>query len=149
MKELFTLDDLSTMTMLSTRTLRNYISQGFLNGKKEDGMWRFTAEEVDAFLKEDFVNQSIQSKKNGIVYRYMCDQEKEDNSVCSIIDYPNINNKDAETIRERMIELVNSNQYGRIAFSYAFREKKKQVRIILVGEIRLICSLMNDYNAMT
>ena len=33
MKEFFTIDDLSVMTMLSTRTLRNYITKNFLSGK--------------------------------------------------------------------------------------------------------------------
>lgn len=72
MKEYFTINDLSTMTMLSTRTIRNYITQGFLNGEKIEGVWRFTTEDIDTFLQENYVNQSIQSKRNGIVFNYMC-----------------------------------------------------------------------------
>jgi DNA-binding transcriptional MerR regulator len=49
MKEFFTIDDLSTITMLSTRTLRNYITQGFLDGEKIDGAWRFTSEDIETF----------------------------------------------------------------------------------------------------
>lgn len=40
MKELSTIDDLSTITMLSTRTVRNYFTQGFLNSNKIDGIWK-------------------------------------------------------------------------------------------------------------
>lgn len=149
MKEFFTIDDLSTMTMLSTRTLRNYITQGFLDGEKIDGVWRFTTEDIETFLKEDFVNQSIQSKKNGIVFNYMSNDVKNESSVCSIYDFANIENDEAENICKRMIELVNSNQYGKVTFSYSFNGKKKMVRIILTGTIIKIHTLMNDFNTLS
>lgn len=149
MKELFTIEDLSIMTMLSTRTLRNYIAQGFLYGKKIEGAWRFTAEDVETFFKEVFVNQSIQSKKNGIVFNYMSNDAIEENSVCSIYDYTNIERDEAETICKRMMGLVNSNQYGKVMFSYSFNDKRKRVRIILTGAIMNICTLMNDFNALS
>jgi hypothetical protein len=149
MKELFTIEDLSIMTMLSTRTLRNYIAQGFLCGEKVEGAWRFTAEDLETFFKEDFVNQSIQSKKNGIVYNYLSNDAKEENSVCSIYDYTNIERDEAEIICKRMVGLVNSNQYGKVMFSYSFNDKKKRVRIILTGAIMKICTLMNDFNTLS
>lgn len=148
MKEFFTIEDLSTMTMLSTRTLRNYITQGFLDGEKIDGAWRFTTEDIETFLNEDFVNQSIQSKKNSIIFNYMSNDVKNENSVCSIYDYTNIQNDEAENICKRMIELVNSNQYGKVTFSYSFNGKKKIVRIILTGAITKVNALINDFNTL-
>ncbi|QHQ63130.1 hypothetical protein Ana3638_22075 [Anaerocolumna sedimenticola] len=145
MKEYFTIDDLSVMTMLSTRTLRNYIIQGFLSGEKVDGVWRFTANDIEKFLKVDFVNQSVQSKKNGIVFYYLSNEVKNENSVCSIYDYSDVENEEAENICNRMIELVNSNQYGKVTFSYSYNGKKKMVRIILIGTIIKIHTLMNDF----
>ena len=149
MKEFFTIEDLATMTMLSTRTLRNYITQGFLEGEKIDGAWRFTTEDIESFFNEDFVKQSIQSKKNGIIYDYISNEVKNENSVCSIYDYTNIEKDEAENICKRMIELVNSNQYGKVTFSYSFNNKKKIVRIILTGAISNMNALINDFNNLS
>lgn len=148
MKELYTIEDLSVMTMMSTRTLRNYIAQGFLDGEKMDGAWRFTNEDIETFLNEDFVKQSIQSKKNGIVFNYMTDTKSE-NSVCVIYDYVNINKEEAENNCEIMVELVNSNQYGKIMFSFSFEGKNNSARIILTGTTRNINALMTKFNSMT
>jgi hypothetical protein len=148
MKEYFTIDDLATMTMLSTRTLRNYIKLGFLEGEKPDGCWKFTAEEIAAFLKNDFVKQSIQSKKNGIIFDYMANDVKQEDMVCSIYDYNDVNQEEAEKMCTNMLELVNSNQYGNVRFSYEYDDKKKMVRVILTGSTNGIHNLMNQYVAM-
>jgi hypothetical protein len=95
------------------------------------------------------VNQSIQGKKNGIIFNYMSNDVKIENSVCSIYDYINIEKDEAESICKKMIELVNSNQYGKVIFSYSFNGKKKIVRIILTGAIIKIDALMNDFNSLS
>lgn len=146
MKEIFTINDLAAMTMLSTRTLRNYIKQGFLTGEKVNGVWNFTAKDIDSFLKNRFINQNIQSKKNSIVYDYMAEDVKKENMVCSVYDYPGIEKEEAESIRNRILQLVNSDPYGSITFSYTYKGKTKMVRIILAGTTAGIHTLMNDFN---
>jgi hypothetical protein len=148
MKDYFTIDDLATMTMLSTRTLRNYIKLGFLEGEKPDGIWKFTEEEIGAFLKNDFVRQSIQSKKNGIVFDFMANDVKQDDMVCSIYDYNEVDQEEADKICTNMLGLVNSNQYGNLRFSFEYNDKKKMVRVILTGSTNGIHSLMNQYVTM-
>ena len=37
MERMYTLNDLALMTGFTTRTLRNYLTQGLLKGKKENG----------------------------------------------------------------------------------------------------------------
>ena len=125
MKEFFTIDDLSTITMLSARTLRNYIAQGFLAGEKINGAWRFTSEDIEALLNEDFVRQSVQSKNNGIVYDYLLNEAKDESSICSIYDYTDMDPNEAEIICNRMLYLINTNNYGTIKFSYSYKKKKK------------------------
>jgi hypothetical protein len=146
MKEFFTIDDLATMTMLSTRTLRNYIKQGFFDGEKIDGVWKFTTEDIDRILKNDFINQSIQSKKNGIVYEYMANDIKLVNTVCSIYDYNNIGNEEAKRMCSIIMELINTNQYDSLKFSYSYNQKTKMVRIILTGTTNGIYNLMNTFS---
>lgn len=145
MKEYYTIDELATMTMLTTRTLRNYISQGLLKGNKVDGAWRFSAEDIDSFFNEESIIQSIQSKKNGMIYDYLLNDTKIDNMVCSLYDYANLKPDDAEKIYEKTVTLVNSNKYGNIRFSYSYNGKKKIARIILIGNIIEIHNLMTEF----
>lgn len=132
MKEFYNIEEVAVMTMLSTRTIRNYIKQGFLDGEKIEGVWQFTAEDIEAFFKNDYVRQSIQTKKNAMVYDYMIDNTKAKASVCSIYDYPVADGKEAEAIYKKLEERINSNEYGSLKFSYEYH--KKMVRIILVGD---------------
>ena len=148
MKEYYSIDDLATMTMLTTRTLRNYISQGLLHGEKEAGGWRFSIDHLDAFFKEPSVAQSIQSKKCGMVYEFMSNDIKQEDLACSLYDYPKKSSDEAEAIYERLVNLINSNQYSPIRFSYAYNRKKEMVRIILIGNPFDIHKLMTDYYAL-
>ena len=44
--ESYTIGQVVMMTGLTDRTIRNYLSLGFLEGEKPDGQWRFTAEQL-------------------------------------------------------------------------------------------------------
>lgn len=136
------------MTMLTTRTLRNYITQGLLQGEKEAGAWRFSSDHLDAFFKEPSVTQSIQSKKNGLIYDFISNDIKHENMVCSMYDYPKKSSADVEAIYEKLVNLINSNHYGPIRFSYAYNRKKEMVRIILIGDPIEIHKLMTEYYAL-
>ncbi len=46
MDKYYTLNELATITGLTTRTLRNHLKSNILNGEKIDGIWQFTEEEL-------------------------------------------------------------------------------------------------------
>ncbi|MGM8370207.1 helix-turn-helix domain-containing protein, partial (plasmid) [Clostridium perfringens] len=41
-EKLYTIEDIAKMTRLTSRTIRNYLKDGILEGKKIGGQWRFT-----------------------------------------------------------------------------------------------------------
>ena len=63
MKTIYSIDDISKMTMLSTRTIRNYIKLGLLNGSKTNGYWQFTSDDISKFMNNDYVTQSLNTKR--------------------------------------------------------------------------------------
>ena len=63
MKDTFNIEDMALITGLSTRTIRSYIADGFLEGDKSSGAWQFTPEQVDAFLQNKTVLPTLRSKK--------------------------------------------------------------------------------------
>lgn len=143
MKELFSIDDLATMTMLSTRTLRTYIKQGFLNGQKIDNTWQFTTLDIDNFLQNSFVQQSVQTKRNGLVYDYLLNTHNLGASVCSIYDYPVKDGTEAIALQQSFIQKINSAHYQDLKFSYAYH--KNVVRIILIGNPTEISKLIQNH----
>ena len=74
------------MTGFTTRTLRTYLNKGLLNGKKEDGVWLFTAEDLDKFFNEPFVNEGVRIKRNSIVFDFLADQKKSTDRACVVLD---------------------------------------------------------------
>ncbi len=51
MKEHYTIQDVALITGLTDRTLRNHLSQGNLMGEKKGGIWQFTLQQVNDFIK--------------------------------------------------------------------------------------------------
>lgn len=88
MKDTFSIDDMALITGLSTRTIRSYIADGFLAGDKSSGAWRFTAEQVYAFLQNKAVRPALRAKKNAIVYDFMGAPHKEQDMMCVVLDLP-------------------------------------------------------------
>lgn len=141
-KEYYSITDIAIMTRLSTRTIRTYIKNGFLNGTKRDGMWVFSENEVGKFLSEPFVSQSIQIKYDSIVRDFMNIKQKNINSVCSIFDYLVKSNEEAELLCDKIIEQIISKQYGKINFSFSYNQKINIARVIISGETELVLKMM-------
>lgn len=141
-KEYYTITDIAEMTGLSTRTIRNYIKNGLLSGNKKDRTWIFNENQISQFFLEPFVRQSIQIKNDSIVHDYMINTQKKVNSVCSIFDYVIENNEDAMLLCKKIIEHINSKQYGEIKFSFQYDDKSKIARVIITGETELILNMM-------
>jgi len=88
MEEKYSLNDLALMTGFTTRTLRNYLNQGLLNGEKHNGMWRFTAAEIDRFLREPFVKEGLRIKHNSTIFDFVANRNKTQERSCVILDIP-------------------------------------------------------------
>jgi len=141
-KEYYSITDIAMITSLSTRTIRTYIKNGLLKGSKKDGAWIFSEGEVEKFLHEPFVNQSIQIKRDSIVRDFINNKKKSVNSVCSIFDYLVKNSEEAEPLCNKIIEQINSNQYGEISFSFNYDSKINIARVIISGETELILKMI-------
>ncbi|MBQ9562164.1 MAG: MerR family transcriptional regulator [Lachnospiraceae bacterium] len=87
MEGTYNINDLALMTGFTTRTLRTYLKEGLLKGEKVNGIWQFSAEEIDRFFREPFVKEGLRIKRSGQVFDFMADQPKAARS-CVILDIP-------------------------------------------------------------
>jgi len=85
-KEFYTINELAKITGFTTRSLRNFIQMGHLDGEKIDGIWQFSSEQIGSFIGNPNIAPGIKSKNNSVVYDFMSDTNKQENQICSILD---------------------------------------------------------------
>ncbi len=136
----YDLNEVATMSGLSTRTLRNYLSQGFLKGDKTDGTWRFTVEDIERFFAEPFVKESLRIKRTAAVFDFLADRKKETEQTCVILDIPSSLKKGNEIAEFfcRQIENVSG-------IDFRYDRDGGCGRIILYGAAESVATLMKAY----
>ena len=147
-EKLYTVDDIAQMTGLTSRTIRNYIKDGRLNGKKIGVQWRFTKEDINELFKEQDFTDSVEKAKNQLVIDYINAKEIKDISSCTIVDYPCSNSEEMESLCNKVLDIINEyKKTGFIKFSYQYFEEYKKARFIIIGEIEWVQKLLNTINA--
>lgn len=139
-EELYLISHITLITGLSDRTIRNYIASGILKGEKINGIWHFTQEEVDAFIKNPAVRPSIVAKNNSVVYDFMLNDSKKEEETCVILDLPKC---DIKETAEFFCYGISNGDYKDINFS--FDGNYKTPRIILRGRPSDVFGLIGDY----
>lgn len=140
MEKYYSINDLSEMTGLSDRTIRNYIKAGLLVGEKIDGAWKFTAENYGDFITNPNVFPSIRAKKNALVYDFMLDTKKKEAEICSIIDIP-AEHSEAMAIAKFFCDAANETE----GVSMNFEHKGKFARVMVSGEAEEVVRIISEF----
>ena len=138
--EYYLINHLVLFTGLTDRTIRNYISAGILEGEKINGLWHFTAEQVESFVSHPSVRPSILAKNNSAVYDFLLDNKKNQCEICIILDIPE--NK-PEKIAEHFCYRISNGNFQNIRFS--FDGVEEVCRIILKGNAAEVLQLVNGF----
>ena len=140
MNGIYNLNELAMMTGFTTRTLRNYLTQGLLKGAKNNGTWQFTAEDVEDFFNEPFVKESLRIKRNSNVYDFLADMRKKTARTCVILDIPATLSK-GNAISAFFCEQMNN--ASDVVFTYDWN--KGNSRVILSGAEDQIAKMLKAY----
>ena len=127
-------------TGLTDRTIRNYIASGILQGEKIDGLWHFTPEQVEDFIRRPAVRPSILAKNNGLVYDFLLNDRKTGPEACVILDIPGVEKK---KLAEYFCYHISESNYQNIRFS--FDGVGHTPRVILKGDTWEVLRLVNAY----
>ena len=136
----YNLNDLALMTGFTTRTLRNYLNQRLLNGEKTNGMWQFTAEEIDRFFRDPFVKEGLRIKRSSIVFDFMADRSKKQERSCIILDIP-ASVKKGNEISAFFCDRIND--VSDVVFNYGW--DNGICRVILSGAADSVSYIMKSY----
>lgn len=136
----FLVSHLVLATGLTDRTIRNYIASGILQGEKIDGLWHFTPEQVEDFIRHPSVRPSILAKNNGLVYNFLLNDRKASQEACVILDIPGVEKK---KLAEFFCHRISEGNHQNIRFS--FDGVGNTPRVILKGDAWEVLRLVNAY----
>jgi hypothetical protein len=134
--------EVAEMTMLSDRTIRNYIRRGLLKGKLEGGAWCFTEDELSEFFKEDYVKQAAVGKAEGIVTHFLEEDRKGKDSLCAIYDMNIRDAQEGKSLCEKLLLQINADESKQVTYSYRYDVKKGTARIIFSGAADEVTKLL-------
>ena len=140
MERKYDLNDLSMMTGFTTRTLRNHMEKGLLHGEKEDGVWRFSEDEIDAFFHEPYVKEGLRIKYHSVVFDHLAQSDKDKESGCVILDIP------CDVIKGNKISAFFCEQMKEAKdLRFNFRYDKGMARVILQGDAQCMMTILEAW----
>lgn len=142
--KLYTVENIAEMTGLTSRTIRNYLSSGKLKGRKVGGQWRFTQDDVGAFMNTTDMHQSIQQigEQEMIDFIQSKHTGKEGQiCVCTMVDLFLPQQKVAKKC-EKICVLFSRESGTSISFRYVYDEALHMGRIVMKASPDLIAEAM-------
>lgn len=151
----YSIEDISKMTYITPRTLRNYIKKGILIGDKVGGHWKFTKDNVEALLSnirgfsenERRVIDIITNKDN--VMHAASPQQ-----TCTVINYYCKSYQIAHKFFEKLMENISDvvNFYPPVSIDFDFYKEKNCFRLIIIANSDLIIRIFQyiqeyDFNS--
>lgn len=87
-QKLYTVADVAELTGLTSRTIRNYLKDGTLRGKKIGVQWRFTEEDINRLFSEvDEAGKKVRHPED-VISEFLKETESEIHKSCLVIDIP-------------------------------------------------------------
>lgn len=137
LEKLFTIDDVARMMGFTPRTIRNYIKDGALQGRKVGAQWRFTMADIKNLFNNNVFMDDKTRKNRQTVLGFLKGGEnglEGKNQVCAIIDCACEDQKAGQKIYEKLVSVINNKKDKLPArFDYEFRKEANKARFYLLG----------------
>ena len=129
LKATYSINEVSKMTGLTTRTIRNYLSDGIATASKIDGKWVFSEDNFLAMLENPYIALAIKAKHYAPVFDFLKADKKPGNELCLVIDRC-IAESDFEPLVSKVCDLMKDVE------NVEFRCEKKDtnIRFIFTGD---------------
>lgn len=134
----YSLSQLAEMTMLTERTLHNYLKRGLLHGEKTASGWRFPEEEVARFWAQPFVNAAVNSKQLAVAEDFLQRRVPTAGQICMVYDYA-ASAEEASRLCEYFLSAVK--QCSDLCFTYHY--EKGLMRVTLRGKAEEVTAVIN------
>lgn len=137
----YTISEVGMMTRLTDRTIRNYIKLGLLEGRKDNGIWVFTKEQVAKMMETSYVKQAIQIKRDVMIESFLQGKCKSEPSQCTILDYP-LQKESAQKLCNVAINYMNTRCPREVELSYEYQNTSGLARFIVKGPTQTVMEIL-------
>lgn len=134
MTDMLSVNDMAKELNVTTRTIRNYLSEGKIEGVKIGGQWRFPKSELHKFFGETV---------NNAIIDFIEDEDNNDFNGVLILTIPINDDKKIEDLKKRILHQYNTVYNGNSrTLSYQKKSDKKAI-LTLQGPQEYIISFGN------
>lgn len=134
MQELYSVQDVAQMMRVSERTIRNYLKDGVLTGKKVGAQWRFTKEDVKNLFKEGKISRQITSGHQKAALAFI--KQPPAAGVCLLVLNEDVEDKnELKTFVKGLSRYLSRQETFSFSFEYCSRENVAQFIVAGATEI--------------
>ena len=140
MEKLFTVDNIAEMTGLTSRTIRNYIADGRLKGRKIGSQWRFTEADVESLFSAGTATRSAAPAgdaptESGTVGEFLAAKHDEGIAVCAVVDYPTGDQDAPKAVMQMLETAAEDYDDDELQIAYEWMAEKGVGRFTFTGDI--------------
>lgn len=131
-QKLYTVADVAELTGLTSRTIRNYLKDGTLRGRKIGVQWRFTEEDIERLFSEvDAAGQKVLHPQD-VILDFLRETEEEGLRGCLVLDIP-CETEQMREYAEKIRECAGENEET-LLFAWEEVEGHQVLRVAASGE---------------
>lgn len=143
-EKLYTVEDIAKMAGLTSRTIRNYLKDGSLKGKKIGGQWRFTMKDIERLFDDGGFSKELSGNNRQDVQDFVdgVGPDLQGNiQICTIIDYYCDDHGEAKKMCDTLIAVINDpeSRFQSAKFNYEYNAGENKARFTLFGTPDYIC----------
>ncbi len=143
--ELYTVDAVAEILSVTPRTVRNYLKDGTLKGRKVGGQWRFTKEDVLVLINGSDIQKEIAQGCFETVMQFnnQAAVDKDDRvQVCTIVDV-NISKEAVGDMVQKLCTLFSDDFGTKGYFRFVYMEAQGKARFVLGADTDVIRQAMD------
>ena len=143
MEKLFTVDNIAEMTGLTSRTIRNYIADGRLKGRKIGSQWRFTEADIESLFSGSGVRAAAETEsEGGAAAEFLRVQKRDAVAVCAVVDYPAYFSDTTDSNFQMLKTAAEDYDEDEIALRYEYLSDVAVGRFTFTGDIEPVSKMI-------
>lgn len=131
-QKLYTVADVAELTGLTSRTIRNYLKDGTLRGKKIGVQWRFTEEDINRLFSEGETGGRKVLHPKDVISDFLKGTDRKGIEGCLVLDIPFSNEEDGKKYMQKL-ERMAAKKEGEISIACEVLEEAGMLRTAISG----------------
>lgn len=139
-KGLYTVNDVAEMINVHPRTVRRYLHDGILKGKKIGGQWRFTLDDIKSLHSQNIKEMPDLPRDKSESFSKVKDN-KQVLEVCSVVDFSLGDIDKIKNTADILFDAVNK-LGDKLSFKFEFLHHEDKARYTLWGSPSIIAEVL-------